>query len=372
MTYRHRYEVRAMPLLKVLVAPGTQFRCGSESMSPGTNRADPGTPTGKRGVMFNLSENPGVPSQAFRNPELREQPPGGHQQPEPVFLEDFPPLGAVNGRHSVSIIKAVGSYGYIDELREKLLNDEIIWEDVLNKVHGSKPWTKATWKQRRAQIIGDTCGACGSTTPPLVLQHIWHPDPFAQCCEQVKAQLLETTDYVVRHPFPEEPPPFDPETAPPQPFERRPSCPRCGSVNIRQRRNGSWACNYQYRRRRCSHEFQEPVVTDYRKFDEAGWLSHLESQHRWETGEKRRDWWQRFREENRAAILKGAALLTLEQHRRYVELKEDDVVTRCKKCAFLEDKAFTSDYRSGVLMERRRGVTQSKEEFQEDLRPALE
>jgi len=246
------------------------------------------------------------------------------------------------------------SFAYIDQLRSQLEADQLTWEDVLDRLHRSKPWTKADWKTRRAALLGSSCGTCGSTQPPLVLQHVWHPAPFGEQCEIVKTHLLHTSGYLEQHPYPPEPLPFDPASAPLQPVEPRNACPKCNSINVRQSKDGQWKCNFIGKPRACRHQFETPVIRQYRKFDDAAWLSHLDSKHRWETGQLRRQWWQAFMDAFKPTILKSAAALSLEEHRRYVELRPEDVVTRCKKCAFLEDKAFTQDYAYGVYQERQR------------------
>lgn len=246
----------------------------------------------------------------------------------------------------------MGSFDYTKQLRSDLLADRVTWEDVRDKIHGSAPWQKADWKKRRSVLIGVTCGKCGSTTPPLVLQHTWHPDPFAECCERIKRQLLADPKIRRRYPLPAEPAPFNPQSAPEQPTPTRNSCPKCTSVNVKQRKDGSWSCNYQFKGRRCGHVFPEPTVILYQKFEDERWLSHLESQHRWEHTKKLRAWDEKFMADYRPVILKQAALISLDQHERYVSLQAEDVVTRCKKCVFVEDKAFTFGYRAGVLRER--------------------
>lgn len=247
----------------------------------------------------------------------------------------------------------LGSFAYIDDLRRRLEADEITWEAVLNHLHGSKPWTKADWKARRATLIQEACGACDAVDGPLVLQHIWHPAPFSECCAQIQAELLPA--YTKQHPLPPEPGPFDPASAPPQPVQHRGSCPKCGSINIRQLKNGPWSCKFKASQRgACKHLFDTPTMIEYRKFDEPGWLSHLESQHRWKGTQALRAWREAFLLEHGDVIRKRAALISLEEHRRYVSLQPQDVVTRCKRCAFKEDLDFRSSYRAGVFAERAR------------------
>lgn len=247
----------------------------------------------------------------------------------------------------------MGSFDYIAKLRAGLLADDITWDVVLDRIHGSAPWQKADWKKRRAVLIEASCGHCGSTQGPMVLQHTWHPDLFSETCEQIKRELLATTDLLKRFPYPSDPPAFDPLTAPAQPSTPRNGCPRCGSVNVKQRKDGSWACHYHSHGRRCGRVFEQPVLIQYQKFDsEARWLSHLESQHRWESAKPFHAWNEQIMGECRPVILKQAALIALDQHERYVGLRAEDVVTRCKRCAFREDRGFLFSYQTGLMQER--------------------
>ncbi|GGO37968.1 hypothetical protein GCM10008949_43880 [Deinococcus humi] len=187
----------------------------------------------------------------------------------------------------------------------------------------------------------------------MVLQHTWHPDLFSETCEQIKRELLTTTDLLERFPYPLLPPAFDPSTAPAQPSTPRNSCPRCGSINVKQRKDGSWACHYHSYGRRCGRVFEQPVVIQYQKFDsEARWLSHLESKYRWAHTQRLHAWNEQILGECRQVILKRAALIALDQHERYVSLQAEDVVTRCKRCAFKEDKGFLRSYQAGLMQER--------------------
>lgn len=248
----------------------------------------------------------------------------------------------------------MGSFDYIETIWADLLADRITWEQVLTKIHGSKPWQKADWKKRREQLIGESCGVCESRNPPLVLQHIWHPAPFNECCDGAREKILKQIKYLKRHPYPEEPTPLTLETAPVQPSEARASCPKCGGINVKNRLRSNWICNSQHQKRYCGHTFDEPVIIEYRKYDEEGWVSHLNSKQRWETHQQRLAWTEKFNKKYRDAVLKEAALIALAQHERYVSLRPEDVVTRCKKCAFKEDLAFREDYRRGVIVERLR------------------
>ena len=36
-------------------------------------------------------------------------------------------------------------------------------------------WDTKEWREKRAKLIDDHCGACGTTEGPMVLQHTWHP-----------------------------------------------------------------------------------------------------------------------------------------------------------------------------------------------------
>lgn len=95
-------------------------------------------------------------------------------------------------------------------------------------------------------------------------------------------------------------------------------------------------------------------MIDYRKWDEEGWIRRCQSQHQWEGTAPQRIWRQAFMTQYRDRILLEAALLSIQDHERYVALREEDVVTRCKRCAFLEDLSFLDSYSQGVHAERQR------------------
>ncbi|MVN89220.1 hypothetical protein GO986_21015 [Deinococcus sp. HMF7620] len=254
-------------------------------------------------------------------------------------------------------------YAYIDQLRRQLEDGTMSALELLAFFKSHTPWQTAAWKRRRAELIGDSCGSCGSTEPPMVLQHTWHPRLFGECRTEVQRTLLPPLlpAYLEVHPRPPASPPFDPRTAPPQPFEVRQACPKCQSVNIRQRKDGIWSCNYKsvkYGSPRvvCGHTFQQPVTVEYRRFDDAAWLTKQAAVYEREAQEPGRAWWFAFVNLHWAEIEKQGALLVLEDHRRYVSLRAEDVVTRCKRCAYREDRAFRTGYANGLQAERHREV----------------
>ena len=60
---------------------------------------------------------------------------------------------------------------------------------------GRKPWKPAwstkEWKEKREAILKDACEQCGSTKPPLVVQHFWHPSDLEPPKREARDRLYE-------------------------------------------------------------------------------------------------------------------------------------------------------------------------------------
>ncbi len=118
-----------------------------------------------------------------------------------------------------------------------------------------RAWRSKAWRARRAKLLRRECAVCGGTEPPLVLQHLWHPDSFALILRrhlpkpQTYSEWKEgyrrlhgryTTQIEIRR--------------------EQDVCPRCDSPTIRYRkRDGTWICGRKVRGRACGHAFDKPT-----------------------------------------------------------------------------------------------------------------
>lgn len=228
------------------------------------------------------------------------------------------------------------------DIRAKFEAGEISWEEVFRQIAlAPKPWESAEWKRRRAEVLKDKCETCGTSAPPLYVQHHWHPSTFAELCDVAKEILRD--EFKRSHPY--DPPvlsPFDPSLAPPQERTERDCCPRCDSVNIRFYKTfAKWHCNA----RRCGAYFESPGRRMYQRFDEDEWVERSRYRHARPLREHDKQWQRNFVQSCHEQICSVATELSFLEHDRYVEMRPEDVRTLCKKCAFRED----ADYSKGWI-----------------------
>lgn len=250
----------------------------------------------------------------------------------------------------------MGSFDYLQTLQDDLLAGKITWEDALTQVQAKNrnPWQKADWKKRRLEVLDDHCGACGSAAPPLVVQHIWHPETVDDWCHVAWQDILDTTNYMEEFPYPDQYPNVSEEEIPVQPFELREMCPHCGSRNIKKivggTKDGEWFCHYNGKKGPCHKTFSVPQVIKHYRYTPETWLEYHQKNL---LRQAQNAWRQAFWAVYGNNVMTTAIVLHLRDFQRYVNLEKEDVVTRCKKCAFKEDLDFIRiGYRYGVYKER--------------------
>ena len=194
---------------------------------------------------------------------------------------------------------------------------------------GPKPWHTPWWKEQRLARLGLKCATCGTSDPPLVLQHTWHPMTWKDALRTVGPPNWEW--WKQTHPLPKlvaaEPPPIE-----------RPTCPVCGSTTVRFRKTrNEWDCEAGLRgtlkQRHEGATFPQPKIAlcpdkdVKRSVKEVVSVKYqLNSNTRWQA------WLQspECKENHRLAIL----LLIIEK-KRYLSFV--DTKTLCKSCAATED-----------------------------------
>lgn len=168
-------------------------------------------------------------------------------------------------------------------------------------------WRRPDFKALRKEHIGDRCEQCGTTTPPLVLQHLKHPRRY----EDVWKALRKTTLAGYRL-----------ERGEPDfvsvPFTECPCCPRCGSPTFyrRAKMTPTFRCGP------CAFAFDEPGTTLRQDY-----LASRRIQEEYDA---------RFIAECGAALAREATLIVLRRHLDYFSGKH--VRTFCKKCAYMMDE----------------------------------
>jgi hypothetical protein len=205
-------------------------------------------------------------------------------------------------------------------LKTALEQHEITWQAALAQLTANppKPWHTAEWAVLRERLLGDRCQECGSTDPPFVLQHLWHPKPF-----KVIESLIHQKYYAAyqqSHPlqYPEEEP------------GDRPACPRCSSTVIKSPKNIAprWKCYGRQRGRECGHIFEKPTTVK-------AFTPEQKQQQQLVKNTLYRAWIDAFHARYRDEIGTRAVLQSIDEHVRY--MRGDDVATFCKPCAYLWD-----------------------------------
>ncbi len=222
------------------------------------------------------------------------------------------------------------------EIRAKFEAGEITWEQVFVLLERApKPWESPEWKARRDKLLKEKCEGCGSTEPPLYAQHHWHPMRFSELCEVAKDMLGD--EYKAQHPRePPTLPPFDASKVAPQERTERDCCPQCNSVNVRLlKRSPKWRCNL------CGTHFEKPNQRMYQRWDDDKWIEMARYNHLRPISDYDRKWENEFIEAFRERICTLATKLSFIEHDRYMAMLPEDVTTRCKRCAFKEDRWFT-------------------------------
>ncbi len=195
------------------------------------------------------------------------------------------------------------------EIAKRLIDDEINWEEALELIKSisqKKPWHTQEWKEKRDKLIKDYCEVCGSTEPPMVLQHTWQPPSIKALFNSVK-QTKEWEQWQEDHPIIIDQDKLEKDTD---------ACPVCSSVAIYYRKGTN-----DWRGRVCRHVFAAPIkIVSRGKISEEIWGKKIES-------------FNAFKEHYNVGKL--VVLKSIENHFRYMSLA--DTKTYCKRCAFVSD-----------------------------------
>jgi hypothetical protein len=198
----------------------------------------------------------------------------------------------------------------------KVLADEMGWMDARDILTSLKrPWYTKEWKEARRELLASQCAACGTTTPPLVLQHTWHPTPLHKLFYAARRKYRnEWVAWQGSHRVEVDRSSLSADSD---------GCPTCGSTAIRYRkRAGSWVCASKHGGLTCGNVFENPIRVISPRIIKA-----LERTARQNVQDA-------FDEE--FGIGKKVMIKALEHNIRYLSLK--DTKTLCKRCAFVEDR----------------------------------
>lgn len=202
------------------------------------------------------------------------------------------------------------------ELLRKVISNEVNWKDALNIISSlKKPWHTKEWKEQRKVLLASQCENCGTTTPPLVLQHTWHPTPIHHLfyTERRKYQN-EWAAWKQSHVIEIDTSSLVPNTD---------GCPKCKSTTIRYRKKAkTWICVSKPLGVTCGNVFETPI-----QVVSPSVISNLERAAK----QKLQDTF-----DEHFGIGKKVVITAIEHHIRYISLQ--DTKTLCKRCAFVEDK----------------------------------
>lgn len=195
-----------------------------------------------------------------------------------------------------------------EELLQKIKKDEIHWKEAFEIFikMSTKPWQSTIWKNNRKLHLKNYCEKCNTDVGPFVIQHLSH-QPFY---ESIYKELVNISfeKYIVKKNI----------KIPPVIVPNQEMCPKCSSINLRGRKTVSpkYHCN------KCSFEFDEVKIGDYKKYD----VDHL-----FKSKLKKQ-----FEEDISEIIRKKAIIISIKKYINYISL--EGTITLCKKCAFLMDK----------------------------------
>ena len=223
------------------------------------------------------------------------------------------------------------------------LREDIIHNEIESKIAGeilfsnkAKSWHTEEWKEKRAELLKESCEQCGSKEI-LTLQHTWHSRDYGtikrETCakygqlinEKYKIEDLVNEEEVIQY--------FNTDIT----KEDREVCPKCGSFNISARKTliPKYKCNY------CKELFEAPIkkllpifIDDRKeqKKQEMNAVTYSSLSGKIYKEKCRELLFKEYEEQ----IEKETIITVIEENLRYISL--EDTVTFCKKCAFLWDK----------------------------------
>lgn len=216
------------------------------------------------------------------------------------------------------------------EIRARLIDDSITYSTALEEIKRlPKAWHTKHWKEMRDKHLKDKCENCGSTEPPLVIQHTKQPHKFNVLYQQVLDKHFDierVREEVAERVITEE----NIENYLKENSVIRGACAECATINIRKNnKKNIYICVKQ-------HTFETPVdvlyysasrTTDYDKARESA-ISKLQY---FGVSEEVK----RIRTELDLQVGKEALLRGFEEGIEYRLFK--NIKTCCKRCAAVED-----------------------------------
>ena len=238
------------------------------------------------------------------------------------------------------------TYKELIELREKLSKGEIT-QDIAKELYwkdyeeGKRAWHTKDWKERRNEIIKNSCEICGSKET-LTLQHRSHPKKYNEYQREVTTKY--TKDFIIsENTF--EKSEFNEHILKNYDYVPVPLCPNCNGrfPNKRMRKKPQYLCTD------CRLEFDEPKYKTVEELIENFYLEEdtadvsdkcFISKNKWRNKHNLSQvkyWLQREKAKIKSndEIEKEAFLLYLNDNIKYLSF--EDTITACKKCAFNYD-----------------------------------
>lgn len=218
----------------------------------------------------------------------------------------------------------------IEEIENAVRDDLIDYEEAYGWIKElPKPWHRKDWKLTREKKLGKECIKCGSTKD-LLIQHNHHPEKFKTIQTRTFNKLYgEQVDEIRMKTEPNIIGALDEYLVP----EPREACPNCGSVSIRKRKTISppMVCGK-------GHMFEQPIeIKYYVKCQTSNLqrarqvaLDKLTSIHF-------SPLYRGLVRKTRLEIGRLAILESIAQHKRYMEMRDEEINTYCKSCAYRED-----------------------------------
>lgn len=245
------------------------------------------------------------------------------------------------------------------EQEDLFLQDKITVEDFWDFFNKNKstakkyePWRSAEWKNKKSIILKSKCECCGAKEN-LIAQHGWRPKKYKEHWYQTK-MMFEKQSRVLHN---------DSNTEILSEVRVASACPKCGSENFKQRKDGTFKCyNKSFR---TVHEYNSKTREEKRYSLKAGFPSPPNPE--WETPttppdlqiwihrkkcdfvfsqptehirpETRKEFSERKKILNEPLLNEIKTVATkswILEGRRYRSL--ENIKTYCKSCAFKEDK----------------------------------
>jgi hypothetical protein len=217
----------------------------------------------------------------------------------------------------------------IPQVQQQLRDGRVTWQQVHERlmatVRGGRVWQTKEWKRPRAELIKEYCDQCGSTEPPLTLQHFSHPPSIYDVVPSIVNRARWEAWQAHYEANPEDRTPIT---------RRRPACPRCGGISLLERKTKTprYRCNTQVRGT-CHFEFDESIEVEW--VDTRATAARVQAGH----DQRRKAFnveWDREHADEAHALYVDVMIQLLDAHAKYVRAEES--ATFCKRCAYLWDK----------------------------------